>query len=396
MTNMLDSADVVVIGGGIIGNSITYYLAQSGVDVALVEQGDLVSGTSSHCNAGVVTGAEPVSPLMTLSNDLYQSLGNLFEIDFHYQRGGSYRLIDTEADWNMISPIVAKQSARGLPARMVSQQEIHDREPNIACDIQGAVEYILDATLNPIRFCWALFHEARRLGARIHRFTQVSSIKVNSRRQIERVQTSRGDIVTENVVNAAGCWSPAIGEMVGIRIPVVPRRGQVVVTESAAPFIVNRKLNETGGLRTELQIEDPDNRRESAALGVNFVYQYMTDGNILLGGSREFAGFNVETTPEVIRAIIRRATRFVPRLKELNCIRTYAGIRPFTPDHLPIVSRTEVKGFYIATGHEGEGIGLAPLTGKVVSELILEGKTFVDIDHLSFSRFESATTETLH
>ena len=387
---MFDSAEVVVIGGGVIGTSIAYYLAREGVDVALVECGDLASGTSSQANGGVVTGAEPLSPLITYSNDLFKSLAEELSIDFQYRREGSYRLIETEADWDMMSGITAKQSARHLPVKLISERELHNRESNIASDIMGAVEYPLDATLNPILYCWTLAHKACQLGVRIHTFTKVSSIEVGNQRQVKSVCTSNGDIVTKNVVNAAGCWAPFIGEMVGINIPIIPRRGQIVVTEATGSIVNKKKLNETGILRTRLQMEMPGAEREQELLGVGFVYEHTIDGNILLGSSREFVGFNTRTTPEVICAIARRAIRFVPELKRLNCIRSFAGLRPFTSDHLPIISATEeVEGFYIASGHEGTGVGLAPLTGKVISELIIGKKPCVNLEQFSFSRFKS-------
>lgn len=386
---MLDSAEVVIIGGGVIGTSTAYYLAREGVDVALVERGDLASGSSGQCNGGVVCGAEPVSPLTTYSNELYAQLASELDMDFHYRRGGSYRLIETEADWHMMEEIVAKQASRGLPVNMIGREELLRREPNIAPHVLGAVEYPTDATLNPIRFCWAAAQGAARRGARVHRFTEVRAIEVTSRNEVAKVSTSRGDIAAKIVVNAAGCWAPAIGAMVGVNIPIIPRRGQIVVTEAAAP-VVGRKLNEAGGIRTQLGMKLSELEREEAAFGVAFVCERTVDGNVLIGGSREFVGFDTRTTPEVIRAIVRRALRFVPKLSRLNCIRTYAGLRPFTPDHLPIISPIDkVKGFYIAAGHEGDGISLAPLTGKAITDMVTGRETCIDLRHLAFSRFQA-------
>lgn len=390
---MVECAEVVVIGGGVIGACVTYSLASEGIDVVLVERGDWASGTSGHCNGGVLTGAEPVSSLSTLSNELYKALAEELDMDFHYHRGGSYRLAENELDWELMTGVVKTQAAHGLPVKMLSRKEILEREPNVAPDIFGAVEYPLDATLNPIKFCWSLIRCASHLGARVHRFAEVNSIRVDSNRRVERVCTCQGDFVTKKVVNAAGCWSLQIGNMVGIDIPITPRRGQIVVTETTKP-IVNRKMNEVGGIKTQLQMDVGKDDEERAKLGIGFVCEHTADGNFLLGGSREFAGFDVRTSPEVIRAIVKRAVRFVPKLKQLACIRSYAGIRPFSPDHLPILSKVpEVEGFYIASGHEGDGIALAPLSGRIMSDLVTEKKPIVEVELFSFSRFKKPIKE---
>lgn len=390
---MLDSADVVVIGGGAIGTSVAYYLAREGVDVILLDRGDIAAGTSSRCNGGVVTGYEPWSALISYSNDLHRSLAEEIDFDFKYRREGSYRLLETEQDWELMSKLVADQSRRGLKAEMISASEIHAREKGIASDIVGAVEYPLDATLNPYLYCWALARQILSLGARIYRFTEVAAIELDKRAKIRRVCTSQGNIPTTNVVNAAGCWAPCIGKMVGIEIPIIPCRGQILVTEMTDRLLGMKKLNEAGGLRKTLQKSPADAEEGSSSPGIAFVYEHTVDGNILLGSSREFIGYDVRTTPEVIRAIAKRAVRFVPGLKRLNCIRTFAGIRPFTPDHLPIISAAHIQGFYVAAGHEGVGIGLAPLTGKVISELIRGEKTCIGVERFSLSRFASKESD---
>jgi sarcosine oxidase subunit beta len=397
LSETLDCADVVVIGAGVIGASSAYFLANEGIDVAVVERADIASGTSSRSNGGVVTGYEPLSDLINGSNELYKLIAGNVEMDFQYRRKGSYRLLETEADWEMMSRISRKQSSRGIKIAMISAEEICRREPSIASDIVGAVEYPSDATLNPILYCWSLFLEARRLGVRLHRFCEVSAIVTDTDRQVQRVVTSRGDIVTKNVVNAAGCWAPRVSEMVGIKLPIIPQRGQIIVTEGTGRITEMTKINEVGALRKQLETDVSKAGKGTEPSSIGFVYEHTLDGNILLGGSRGFTGFNSYTTPEVISAIAKRAIRFVPELKRLNCIRTFAGLRPFISDHLPIISRsTEVKGFYVAAGHGGAGVGLAPLTGKLVSELIRNKETSIAIEHLSHTRFKRSEGVELH
>lgn len=387
---MLRSADVVVIGGGIIGLSTAYYIAKEGMKVAVIEQFEVGSGSSGHCNGGIVVGAEPFSLLASHSNDLYKLLLNELPIDFHYSRKGSYRLVETQDDWDMMSKIVENQQKRGLDVRFVQSRELQVNEPNIAPDIFGAVEYPTDATLDPIRACWALALGIQKLASQIYSFTEVISITLDAtKRQIKKVCTSRGDISTKIVVNAAGCWAPNISKSVGIELPITPRRGQILVTEAASP-IVGKKLNESGGVRTQLQMNPARAEDDIAKFGIAFVMERTHDGNVLLGGSREFVGNDIRTTPEVIRAIAKRAVRFVPKIGSLNCIRSYSGLRPYTPDHHPIVSGVdEINGYYVAAGHEGDGVTLGPITGKVICEMITGQSPSEDVKHLCYSRFKS-------
>ena len=121
--------------------------------------------------------------------------------------------------------------------------------------------------------------------------------------------------------------------------------------------------------------------------GVAFVFEPTDSNNFLIGSSRRFAGEDISSDIEVMQAIAERAIRFFPILRDIKVIRAYSGVRPFTPDHMPIVSDTPVPGFYIAAGHEGDGIGLSPITGKMIADMIAGNELLMDISPLSYSRF---------
>jgi len=225
---------------------------------------------------------------------------------------------------------------------------------------------------------FAFAQAAKSLGAVIQPFTPVQSIEVAQGRVVA-VNTSAGRIPTAVVVNAAGVWSKAVGELVGLDIPVLPRKGHIVVTEPVAD-LVYRKIQEAGYTRT---VES-----DSAALSVATVVESTASGNILLGSSREIVGIDRTVNPQVIQAIIRRALRFFPCLAGIHAIRSYAGLRPFTPDHVPIIGESDVvRGFYIATGHEGTGICMSPITGKLISQLITKQEPDLPVAELSPGRF---------
>ena len=121
--------------------------------------------------------------------------------------------------------------------------------------------------------------------------------------------------------------------------------------------------------------------------GVAFVFEPTASNNFLIGSSRRFAGEDISSDIEVMQAIAERAIRFFPIIADIKVIRAYTGVRPFTPDHMPIVSATPVPGFYIAAGHEGDGIGLSPITGKMIADMIAGNELIMDISPLRYSRF---------
>ena len=205
---------------------------------------------------------------------------------------------------------------------------------------------------------------------------------------LDRVESDAGHIIAPIVVNAAGVHVPAIGKMVGLDIPVRPRQGQILVTERTFS-ITGRKMMEFGYLMAKFG-QGGYRRRVTAEMaenGVAFVCEPTGAGNYLIGSSRRFTGFDPATDPAVVRAIAQRAVRFYPVLKQVRLIRSYAGLRPYTPDHFPIVSPTDVPGFFIAGGHEGNGITLSLVTGRLMAEMIAGTPTVIDSRPLHIDRF---------
>jgi len=248
----------------------------------------------------------------------------------------------------------------------------------LAKDIAGGAVFPDDAQVQPMLTVFALARAAKEKGAVIQPFTEVKGIELADG-AVMAVHTTAGRIPTKVVVNAAGVWSKAIGDMIGVHVPVLPRKGHIVVTEPVTN-IVHRKMMEAGYTQT---VES-----EEQGLAIATVVEHTQNGNVLLGSSREIVGFDRTVNPEVIRAIVARAIRFFPCLHSIHAIRTYAGLRPFTPDHLPVIGEVDsIKGFYIATGHEGGGIGLGPITGKLISQMITGQRPDLPVEQLSPSRF---------
>jgi sarcosine oxidase subunit beta len=389
------SADVVVIGGGVIGTAITYFLAINNVKVLLVERGAITAGTSGRCEGDVlVVDKMPGfdSHLTRLSQDMFPKIANELDYDIGWTRKGSLLAIENEEELEEAKKFCAQLSAEGLPVRILDKYEVHEDEPYLAPDIVGGLETDCDGSLNPMALAYGLVHSAKKMGADVLTYSAVTDIQLDANGGIERVVTEQEEIVTPRVVNAAGVWSPEIGKLVGLDIPIRPRQGQMLVAESTFP-VARRKVMEFGYMMAKFE-SDGYTRNVTPAMeryGVALVFEPTEVKNFLIGSSRQFVGMDTSCHIEVLRAMAQRAIRFFPVIKDINFIRSYAGLRPYTPDHMPIISVTEVPGFYVAAGHEGDGIGLSLLTGKLITQMICGEPLAITVEPLRLSRFEAGT-----
>jgi len=375
------SPDVVIIGGGIIGCCCAYYLAREGVKVHLVERGSIASGASGACEGNILQWDKQPGIELKLgmaSASLYETLSQELPLDIEYVKKGSILVAENEEGLSSAEQIVRSLQSEGVPCRMATRNDLFELEPNLARDIVGGAIFPEDAQVQPMLATIAFAQAAKDHGAIVQTFTEVTGIELSVQRSVVAVNTTAGRIPTRAIVNAAGVWSKAIGEMAGLNIPVLPRKGHIVVTEPVAN-LVNCKMMEAGYTQTV--------GSDERGLAIAAVVEHTHSGNILLGSSREFAGFDRSVNPDVITAIVARALRFFPKLKSIHAIRTYAGLRPYTPDHRPIIAEADtVKGFYVATGHDGAGICLGPITGRLVSQMITGQETELPTEQISLSR----------
>lgn len=384
-----DSADVVIVGGGIIGMAIAYYTAKLGLDVVVVERGEISGGTSSRCDGNILAiDKDPGfdSQMSLKSQELIADLVHELDEEFEYRAPGSILVCESDEEMAAAQRWVARQKAVGLPFRMLDRQDLRDEWPYMADDLLGGLECATDSTVNPVLLTYSLASTARRLGARMLTHTPVTAILLDANRRVRGVETANGTIKAKTVINAAGVWAKQIGSMVGIDIPIEPRKGHILVS-SRTPNIGKRKVMEFGYLISKFGGErkvDP----EIEKYGVALVFEPTASQNFLIGSSRQFVGMDTRVDPYVIRLIAERAIRFFPVIRNIPMLRTYAGLRPWTPDHLPIVSQVdEIPGLYIAAGHEGDGISLAAVTGKVISEMLCGAPTCIPIEPLRYNRF---------
>jgi sarcosine oxidase subunit beta len=257
----------------------------------------------------------------------------------------------------------------------------------LGAHVLGAAFCELDGDVNPIRAALAFASAARRHGARILARTCVTGIR-RAGGTILGVETDAGPIAAKVVVNAAGVWAPALGAMVGVTIPIRPRRGMILVTDIRPRTVSGTVLSAEYLVSKFAHDEPPAAAGVTTRLAGGLVAGQTRSGNLLIGSTREWVGQDTRVTREGLAHIGGRALRMMPDLRHVNVIRTYAGLRPATPDGLPVLGPVPgVEGFIVAAGHEGDGIALAPWTGQVVADLIAGRAVPESLQRFALRRF---------
>lgn len=388
----MNSVEVVVIGGGSIGASVAYYLSREKVKVRLFERRELASEASSANFGGVPVQTTECPELTLASIQLFRNLASELEYDFELEHTGSYLLMDNENQRPMVEANAKRLSDHGIEVDMLSGKEVREIDPDISPDVLGGSRCSDGVIVNPMKVVYGFANAARRLGAQIDTYTEVEKIRIENGK-VKSVITTKGEAETKSVVIATGAWSPLLAGMLNLRIPVLPRRGQILITE---PYKIGkiRYLIDADYLVTGFNLEAVKKSQDPRIkLGVSSVLTQPSSGNWLLGTSRDFPGYDKRTTLETLTQVARRAIRFLPKLKHANIIRAMSGLRPFCEDGLPIIGAVdEIEGLVIATGHHGEGIALSPITGKLVAELIAKGHTSMSIDEYSYTRFRESSS----
>ena len=381
--------DVTVIGGGVIGTSVAYHLVKKGFSVALLEKKDLARGTSSHCDAAALIvdkmpGVDAALGYASIKRFL--ELKNELSYDFELTQNGSMYVCESDQEMEIASKYAKDMQADGYKIDILEPKELQEYEPFIAKDLKGGIFSKECCGLNPFKLCFAFVDQVNGKGLDLYSYTNVTGIKLNVKHEVEGVETDKGFISTKRIVNCAGVWANEVGRMAGIEIPVKPRKGVILISAASFPFC-NQKVQEFGYMISKFSEfeckRDPDVEKYNVA----FTIEPEAGNNVLIGSSRNFSDISFNTEIEIIHAIAKRAIRFYPILKEMNCIRSYAGVRPFMDDHLPLITEVEkVPGYYIATGHEGDGISMAPMTGRLIAELLAGEKPYLDLTPFNYKR----------
>lgn len=380
-------ADVVIIGGGVIGASIAYHLAKEGIASVVLEKDEIASGSSGACEGLLLLQSKKPGihlELALASTSRFQHLAEELGTDIEYEQKGGLVIIESDEELDAMKFFMEKQKAYGVDVTLLDRDQTLEIEPTLSPHIIGATYSPLEGQVNPFLLTRAFLNAAEKMGVKVFTGSEVKGIGV-SKRCVSAVNTTRGRIETSLIVNAAGAHAGVVGRMVNLEIPVKPRRGQILVTESVPPLI-------NCCLLSAKYIAAKFNPALAASGGMGFAVEQSANGNVLIGSTREFVGFDRRTTYEGVNTISDQILRVLPNLKDLHVIRAYAGLRPFTPDGLPILGLVEgLEGFIMAAGHEGDGITLSPITGEIIAKLIAHSDIPFSMEHFRLERFDQTS-----
>ncbi len=381
------SYKVIVAGGGLIGTSTAYYLAKSGADVTLVESKDIAAGTSGACDRAIMLQSKKPGPTLDLaiqSANLYQDLEEELEADLEYRKGGGMIIIETMEEMKAMEDMVERQQKAGIDVKLISGEEARERQPGLTKELLGSTWWEHDAEVNPLNVSFAMARAAQRFGAKIKLQSQVTGF-ITENNCVLGVDIAGEKLYADAVVVAMGVWTPLLLKQIGVDVPIIPRRGQILVSERLKPFL---DCNILSASYIANKLMRNHNHESADSFGVGLAIGQTHSGTLLIGGSRQFVGYNTETSPEITRKIGEAAVRALPQLANVRVIRTFSGLRPYTPDGMPILGPIEgMEGIYIAAGHEGDGVALAPISGKIMAQVACGVDPGIDISPFSFSRF---------
>jgi glycine/D-amino acid oxidase-like deaminating enzyme len=379
------NADVIVIGAGVIGASIAYHLTKENIQAVVLDKEDIASGSSGACEGLLLLQSKKPGIHLEMALESIQRFPILAqELDqpIEYENKGGLVVIETEEELEAMQVFVEKQKKHSVDVALLTTKQAREKEPALSENIIGATFSPLDGQVNPMLLTRAFLRAAQKAGTKVFSDTQVSGIEL-TRGRVGAVHTNKGRIETRVVINAAGTFAAEIGEMVNLTIPIKPRRGQILVTEATAPILKRCILSAK-------YIAAKFNPKIAEAGGVGFAVEQTANGNILIGSTREFVGFDKHTTYNGIHNIAKNILPVIPKVASLHVIRTFSGLRPYTPDGLPIFGKVEsVEGFIMAAGHEGDGITLSPITGEMIARLVSQKTAPFPFNDFRLDRFST-------
>ena len=358
---------VVVVGAGIIGAACAEALSARGIPVTVLDRGGLAAGTTSRCEGNVLVSDKPAGPELDLVRSSRAEWPDLLarieaSDDVEWEDKGGLVVATDDNTAAALAQFVAAQRGVGVSAQSIDTHEVRGLEPHITSDVCYAVYYPQDAQVQPVLATMAMLRAVRQRGGSVR--SGVTVLGIRRHRQdgaIRAVLTDQGDIECAAIINAAGRWAGQLGDRLGAPVPVQPRQGLILVTAPLPPM-VRHKVYGADYVAAVLSGE--------AALQTSTVVESTAAGPILIGSSRQRVGFSDRIDPAILREIAGKAIRLFPVLRSVPLMRAYGGLRPYLPDHLPVIGPDpRAPGVWHATGHEGAGIGLAPATGRLVAEL---------------------------
>lgn len=371
---MIKSADVVVIGGGVVGCSTAYNLAKLGAGkVVVLEKNYLASGSTGRCGAGIRMqwGTETNCLLSRESVKMLSHLPELLnvDVDIEFTQNGYLMPAYSEKMAEQFKQNLVLQKSLAIPAKWVTPEESLEIVPFLNTKgMLGATYCAEDGHCNPFKVTEAYAQAAKKLQVEIYTNTQVQEI-VTKNGKIISVRTNQGDIQTDTVVNAAGGYAKEVGRMVGVELPIFPERHEILVTEPVEPTMGPMVMS----------------------FYHNLYCQQSPHGSFIMGigHPNEPEGYDINSSWQFLRDMVERVVEILPPLAGLNIIRQWAGLYDMCPDRTPILGNSpQLQRFYTAAGFSGHGFMISPITGQLMAEMIVGKPTAFPIQMFDAGRFE--------
>jgi len=369
-----------VIGAGVVGASCAFYAARAGLRVTVLDRGSVAGGTTGAGEGNLLVSDKLPGPELDLAQHsarLWREVAD--EVGgFEYEPKGGVVVAASESALADLNETSAGQRAAGVEAVPVSGTTLREYEPHLAPDLRGGVYYPEDAQVQPMLAAAHLLADARAHGAQVFLGHEVSALLRDGERVVGVVTAARRHPAAA-VVNAAGTWGRAVAALADVDLPVHPRRGFILVTEPL-PRVVRHKVYAAEYVSN---VASDDRHLQTSP-----VVEGTAAGPVLIGSSRERVGFDRTFSVPVLRTLAARAIRLFPVLAGVAVIRAYRGFRPYCPDHLPIVGPDpRAPGLLHACGHEGAGVGLAPVTGHLLVQVLAGIRPDIDLGPFRPERF---------
>jgi glycine oxidase len=374
---MQTSTDVVIIGGGVIGCAIAYYLRKSNVAVTVIDKGEIGAGASSAAAGllaplGSLPGPGPLADLLLASWSIFPSLVPELEqasgISLAYEQSGSLRVARNPNNVANLRKRVNSWQPLGLEMRWLTGDEARQREPLLAPDISAAIYAPEESQVKAPHVVKAFARAAANLGAKFSPHTNIIGMDIRDN-NITRVFTTqpRGEIQCNHLIIATGAWTRETGGLLDLSLPVEPQRGQILTLEQPTPPLKHIIFGEAVYLAPK------------------------SDGTIVVGATKDEVGFDKRLTAGGIAWLLTTAIRLLPSLEGAAIDQMWAGLRPKTPDNLPILGKVpSLENVTLAAGHGSIGIMLSAITGKSIAELVVTGRVPELIVPFSVERFHQS------
>ncbi len=373
----MSGSDVLIVGGGVIGASIAYHLAERGVRVTVLERGRN-GGHASLASAGLLhPQVDPDVPdaLRDLSAkscarfpELTGRLRELTGIDPQYQTHGWLRVALEAEHIVSLQGRLTEQTRREYDLRLISGDEARAMEPGLSPDVIAALHHPQGAQIYAPALLAAYLHATARLGGTVRCGVEVHNLLITAGR-VRGARTADGETIeADHTVLAGGAWTQALAEPLGITVPVFPRRGQILALHAIpAPF-------------------------RQVIFGPGIYLAPKVDGSLVAGATYEDVGFDDRLTAGGLNTLLTAAQRTAPALADATFRQAWVGLRPASRDGMPILGPLPGwDGITLATGHTAEGIALSPITGAAIADIVLGEPAHISLAPFSITRFATAS-----